>query len=80
MICAISFCSQNIPCTDILAYEFADYWTAWLIFIWRKPWLTSIFKNPNASKHRPDLRQQSEYDENRSFQRSGYGDLPHITQ
>ena len=27
----------------------------------------------------PILPRQSEYDENTSFQRSGYGDLPHIT-
>ncbi len=37
------------------------------------------FQESEREQASPILRQQSEYDENRSFQRSGYGDLPHIT-
>ena len=37
------------------------------------------FQESEREQASPILRPQSEYDENRSVQRSGYGDLPHIT-
>lgn len=39
----------------------------------------SDFQESEREQASPILPRQSEYDENRSFQRSGYGDLPHIT-
>ena len=39
----------------------------------------SDFQESEREQASPILPRQSEYEENKSFQRSGYGDLPHIT-